>query len=253
MTGVKEDNTVHILAINGSPRHKNNTEKILKEALTGAHSVPGVTSEIFEFKGRKFEGCKGDCIRYCMREGKCCIDDDLNEFLERWLEADGIIFGSPVYHMGPPGQVKAALDRLGNVLFAYLRGKFPRMNKVCGVIVQGSSRWGGQEITIQFFIQSFLTMNCIPITGDMPQSYLGVAGYAQTWSPDSILEDKLALDSARNLGRRIAETTKIVQAGIQAIKDELPDLYFCKRILEERSKIEIPIDIEWQKKKSERE
>ena len=43
---------------------------------------------------------------------------------------------------------------------------------------------------------------------------------------DGVLDDKEGLTSAANLGRRVAEMTKIVKTGLLALKDELPDEYF---------------------------
>jgi multimeric flavodoxin WrbA len=241
--------SVTILAINGSPRRKNNTSIILNEAIMGAQEVDKVKVDLFEFASKKIEGCRGDCITYCQKEGKCVVKDDLNELIEMWIPADGILFAAPVYHMGPPGQVKCAVDRLGNVQFAYLKGNLPRYNKVCGPIVQGSSRWGGQEITIQFFIEHFLLMNCIPLTGDMPKSYLGVAGYAPTWERDSILKDPIGLEAAKNLGRRVAETARIIKAGTAVLDKELPDIYSYKKIFDKRKEESSSSSLNWQEKK----
>jgi multimeric flavodoxin WrbA len=49
--------------------------------------------------------------------GKCVIKDDLHEVLEKLSQADGIIFGSPVYFHDITGQLKSFLERL---LFPYL-------------------------------------------------------------------------------------------------------------------------------------
>ena len=241
---------INILAINGSPRKKNNTDVMVQEALAGAKEIKGVQTRVFEFSKKKIEGCLGDCILYCGKNGRCVLKDDFNELLDTWLKADGIIFAAPVYHMGPPGQVKAAVDKLGNVLFSYLKGNFPRFYKVCGAIIQGSSRWGGQEIAIQFFTEHFLMMNCLVVTADMPASYIGVIGHAPTWEPGSIREDQAALKTAGILGRRVAETVKVVKNGLDNLKDELPDDYFWQRIMERRRATETDISLDWQKKQS---
>lgn len=243
---------ITILAINGSPRRKNNTAFMVREALAGAKKINGVRTEVFEFSKKTIQGCRGDCILYCGKTGQCVLKDDFNELLDAWLRADGIIFAAPVYHMGPPGQVKAAIDRLGNVLFAYLKGNFPRFYKVCGAITQGSSRWGGQEITIQFFVEHFLLMNCLVVTADMPASYIGVIGYASTWEPGSIREDQAALNTARILGQRVAETVKIVKNGLNSLKDELPDEYFWQRVMEKRKAVDTEISLNWQKEATPR-
>jgi multimeric flavodoxin WrbA len=223
---------VSILGIVGSPRKNGNTEIMVNEALEGAGEVQGVQTYSYSFHGKKIGGCLADCLAYCRKNGACVLKDDFPGFMEAWLKADGVIFGAPVYHMGPPAQVKAAIDRLGNVLFTHLGGQMVRFNKVCGAVVQGSSRWGGQEITAQFLVEHFLTMNCLPIAGDKPGPYLGAIGHAEkACKRDSILADEFALRAARNMGKRVAETARIVQAGMAQLAGELPDIYFFSRLM----------------------
>lgn len=238
---------IRILGINGSPRKQNNSSIMLERALKGAQKVEGVEVEVYNFSGKEFHGCKADCMAYCMKNGKCSIKDDLNDLFEQYMAADGVIWSAPVYHVGPPAQVKAALDRMGNIMFSYLKGKVPHLTKPCTAVVQGSSRWGGQELTIQFFIESFLLMSCIPVTGDMPKSYFGVAGYAPTWEYGSIEEDQVALDTAENAGLRVAEMTKIIKTGLVQCADELPDLYYPAQVFEERRNRQDKISMNWQK------
>jgi len=240
--------TINILGINGSPRSKSNTAIILDRALQGAASVSGVCVETYNFCDKDFCGCKATCMAYCLKNGKCTIKDDFNQFMELYLKADGVLWAAPVYHAGPPGQVKCVMDRLGNVLFSYFRRESPRLNKACGAIVQGSSRWGGQELALQSFINHFVLMKCVPVTGDMPKSYFGVAGYAPTWKPGSICEDQLALMTAENTGIRVAEMAKILKDGTEQQREELPDVYFLDKILEKRRNREETIDMEWEKK-----
>lgn len=219
-----------VLLINCSPRPKSNTGILLDKAQAGVLKVKGFQTSHFELAGKRMEGCRGVCSEFCASKGSCLIKDDFAEFQRLWLEADGIIYGTPVYHMGPPAQIKCAIDRLGNVLFASLKKEMPRFLKPCGVIVQGSSRWGGQEITAQFFVAHSLLMNCLPVTGDMPMSYIGVLGYAPTWESDSILSDEAALCASENLGVRVAEVVKIITLGREACSSELPDVYWLERM-----------------------
>lgn len=154
----------------------------------------------------------------------CAIKDDLASFWEEYVWADGIVWAVPVYHVGPPGQVKCAMDRLCNMQWGYFKGKYPRWNKAVGACVQGATKWGGQELVIQWLAESALLMKCIPVAADPPKSYFGVAGDAGSWDKDGILEDSQALELAENLGRRVAETAKIIQRGIQA-SPELEMMY----------------------------
>jgi len=225
---------VRIMAINGSPKPKNNTSILLEEAIRGALDVGGVEVERFGFAGKKISPCLGGCSAYCRQHGICAREDDFDEFASMWLRADGIIFGTPIYHMGPPSQVKAALDRLGEIFFASSGGRYPRFCKVGGAIVQGGVRYGGQEVVIQQIIDHFLLMNCLPVTGDMPESYLGVGGFAP--NTEYLREDRVARETAYSLGRRVAEMAKIVKAGVQALSAELPAEYFYSRRLPDRNK-----------------
>ncbi len=229
-----EGSQYQVLLINCSPRPKNNTSILLDKARAGILKVKGVQTSHFEFAGKTFEGCKAVCREFCATKAHCVIKDDFEEFMRLWLKADGIIYGTPVYTMGPPGQIKCALDRLGNVIFASFKKEMPRFLKPSGFIVQGSDRWGGQELTAQSFVTMFLSMNCLPVTGDMPDSYIGVLGQAPTKDPTSILTDEVALRSAENLGIRVAEMVKIIALGREACSSELPDVYWLERMRERR-------------------
>jgi multimeric flavodoxin WrbA len=219
---------VTILGIAGSPR-AGNTEIMVQEALAGAAKVPGVQTQFFSFHRRRFAPCVGECWEYCASHGDCCFMDDFQEFFELWLAADGILFGVPVYHMSVPAQVKAAIDRLGNVLASYFGDDLPRFSKVCAALTQGLDAFGGQELTLQYLLEHFVLMNCLAVSGDLLQSYIGAAGVAPGIELDAIRRNERALAVARNVGRRVAEMSRIVKVGLAALGDELPEKYFFRR------------------------
>jgi multimeric flavodoxin WrbA len=86
---------VEILGISDSPRKGANTAILVKKALEGAASVLGVKTEFYEMAGKKLHHCMG-CLE-CSERGVCVFKDDLQDFIKRWMEADGIIWGAPVY------------------------------------------------------------------------------------------------------------------------------------------------------------
>jgi multimeric flavodoxin WrbA len=219
---------VNILGIAGSPR-AGNTEIMVREALAGAEQVPAVQTHFFSFHRRRFDPCVGRCWKYCAREGTCCYQDDFQEFFQLWLGADGILFGVPVYHMSVPAQVKAAIDRLGNVLASYYGDDMPRFSKVCAALTQGMDAFGGQELTLQYLLSHFVLMNCLALSGDLLKSYIGAAGISPSTDLDAIRTDDGALAVARNLGLRVAEMSHIVKAGMAVQGDELPATYFFRR------------------------
>lgn len=223
-----------VLGVVGSPRKNANTAKLVKRALEGAMSVPGIETEFYQMAGKKFHCCMG-CY-HCLETGACVFKDDFQDFVRRYMEADGIIWGSPIYHMSITGLMKNVIDRLGNsTLCNWIKrgADIPRLNKVCGTLTIGATRYGGQDLVNTFMIQSSLLMNGVVVSGDtILGNYIGAAAYTGGLSPeqlkskDVVLQDEEGMMCAENLGKRVAEMSKIVKAGIEAVKEELPSEYF---------------------------
>jgi len=133
--------------------------------------------------------------------------------------------------MGPPSVVRAAIDRMNELRFQtswnHKQKQYPRLNAAGGVIVQGGSLYGGQEITMQFFMQHFMLLQCLPVTADMPESYMSVGGMVRSKEAAENNEDLLKL--SESLGRRVAEMARIKKAGMMLAQDSLPDEYFPSR------------------------
>lgn len=112
-----------VYAINGSPRKNRNTATLLQKALEGvkeSNKNQEVETEIINLYDLNYTGCKScfACKRIGSRSyGKCAIKDDIYEVLEKLSQADGIIFGSPIYFGNISGQLQEFLERL---LFQYL-------------------------------------------------------------------------------------------------------------------------------------
>ncbi len=101
-----------VIAINSSPRENGNTENAIKMVFNELEQQ-GIETEIISIGKDKISGCKSCGACFKMRNNKCSISDDrLNDDIEKLLEADGIILGSPVYYAAINGTLKAYLDRL---------------------------------------------------------------------------------------------------------------------------------------------
>jgi multimeric flavodoxin WrbA len=112
-----------VYAINGSPRKNKNTSILLQKALDGVKESAKdkeIETEIINLYDLKYTGCKScfACKRLGGKSyGKCAVKDDLQEVLEKVSQADGLIFGSPIYFGTITGQLQSFLERL---LFPYL-------------------------------------------------------------------------------------------------------------------------------------
>jgi len=229
--------SVKILGIVGSPRHRSNTEVMVREALAGAEETGNVETELFLLAGKKILPCIS-CFK-CSEQNDFCIfrfKDDMNEVYEKYISADGLIIGSPVYHLSISGILKNALDRLGQGISSkYRESGRPWFCKVGGVLTQGMAKFGGQEYAMQFLVDHLLLMNNIVVSPDSINA-IGVAG---TFQGERVRKagvigeyDPTALSRSRVLGKRVAEITKIVKAGVKTLKNELPEEY-TKYVLHE--------------------
>lgn len=97
-----------IFALEGSPRRSGNSTIMLDQCLSS------LTKDDIVYRFRASEltikSCKG-CLR-CNVLGRCCIsDDDWTKISKAIMDADTLIFSSPVYFLNFPASVKAVLDR----------------------------------------------------------------------------------------------------------------------------------------------
>jgi len=108
-----------VIALNGSPRKKWNTARLLEKALEGAASQ-GAETELIHLYDLDFKGCIS-CFA-CKTKGgesygKCAVEDDLTPILRKVEEADAIILGSPIYFLDFSGEMRSFMERL---LYPYL-------------------------------------------------------------------------------------------------------------------------------------
>jgi multimeric flavodoxin WrbA len=76
----------------------------------------GIEVEVIDICAARPRGCMA-CF-YCHREknGTCVIQDDpVNEWIQKAVEADGVIFASPTYFANVTSEMKALIDRMGMV------------------------------------------------------------------------------------------------------------------------------------------
>lgn len=100
-----------VLAINSSPHAENGcTAKMLQYILAGMQEA-GATTEVVNLGKLKINPCLGCFNCWFKTPGKCVINDDVAEILQKYLDADFIIFASPLYFYNVSGLMKNYLDR----------------------------------------------------------------------------------------------------------------------------------------------
>ena len=100
--------------INGSPRRNKNTAQMLESAMKGAREA-GAEVEMVHLYDLNYKGCMSCFL--CKRKGNtanglCGFKDELQAVLERVVDADVLVVGSPVYDSFPSAMTRAFIERL---------------------------------------------------------------------------------------------------------------------------------------------
>jgi multimeric flavodoxin WrbA len=97
-----------VLGISTSPRIKGNTDLLLREALAGAESA-GAQTEYLRVCDLNIAPCV-EC-NSCYKTGRCRVEDDYHMVLAKILDADRLIFATPIFFMSVCAQAKILIDR----------------------------------------------------------------------------------------------------------------------------------------------
>ena len=189
-----------IVGISCSPRKGKSTKFALDVCLQAVkETVPDVETMLIELSDMKMNGCLA-CGK-CMKVLECSQEDDFPKMIPILSDPElaGLVIATPVYFGSMTSQCKAFLDRC--VIFR--RNGFLLRNKVGGVVAVGGVRNGGQELAIQAVQAAMLVQDMVIVSEGQPTSHYG----ATLWSghPDGIEKDAFGLETARNLGKRLAE------------------------------------------------
>jgi multimeric flavodoxin WrbA len=184
-----------VLGIMGSPRRKSNTEILLDKALEGAREVGAEVEKVLVSK-LKISPCLE--IYACLKDGNCAIKDDMQLLYQKLLEADHIIFASPMFFYGITSQAKAIIDRCQALwVRRHALGMGKEDNRVRrGVFIsvgatQGKKLFDGAVLTVKYFFDAI----GVKYSGDLLVRGIDKKG--------QIEEHPAAIEDAFRLGREL--------------------------------------------------
>lgn len=185
-----------VVAFNGSPRKEGNTAHLLQAVLESVQAND-IETEFVQVGGRPLQGCTA-CMECKENQDKRCAitKDKLNEYLEKMIEADGIVVGSPTYFADLSAEAKALLDRCCFV--ALQNGGLFRGKVGAGVV---AARRGGATHVMDSILKPFQMSEMY-----MPGSKYWNMGYGL--APGDVTQDKEGMLNMQNLGSRIAYLLK---------------------------------------------
>ena len=135
-----------VIIISTSPRKNSNSHALAESFAKGAMSA-GNEAEIVSLIGKKIDFCRG-CFA-CQKIGHCVIKDDAIEIEQKVLDADVLVWATPIYYYEMSGQMKVMIDRL-NPLFPkdykfrdvyFLASAAEDEEEVPGRAIEGTKGW----------------------------------------------------------------------------------------------------------------
>ena len=138
-----------VLAIQGSPRKKGNTDIVLDRILRAVRKKGHRSLGKLYAADMDVSGCI-ECFacQKCEGEPGCSIEDDMETVYKKMLSADLIVLATPVFCWGATAQLKSILDRLyatfkfdSDPYISLLEGK-----SVALVVTAGGSEKEGADV-----------------------------------------------------------------------------------------------------------
>jgi multimeric flavodoxin WrbA len=182
-----------VLVAIGSPRRNGNSASLAKQVAAGAKVVGAKVETVF-LQGMNIQPCTAcDACRKKLKKD-CIIKDDMRALYPKLKSADAIVIASPIYWFTISAQTKLFMDRWyalgGDDGYALAGKKFA----IVLAYADADPFTSGAVNALRTFQDAF--------------NYIGaeVVGtvYGSAWKAGEIKKNKALMDSAYELGRKLA-------------------------------------------------
>ena len=197
LRGEREETTMNVLLINGSPHKQGCTNTALTE-VAKALNEQGIETTIFHIGSAPVAGCIG--CGGCAKAGKCVFGGPVAEVLPLVEQADGIVFGAPVHYATAAAGMLGFMHRL-----AFSAGRLLR-HKPAAVVVSACRAGTTAALEALEKVPQFLEMPLVSST------YWPMVHGANNVGAD-VEKDEEGTQIMRNLGRNMAWILRCIEAG----------------------------------------
>ena len=185
-----------VLLFNGSTRKNGCTYLALAE-IADTLAREGIATQILQMGSSPVRDCIG-CDQ-CSSIGSCIFGDDVvDPWIEAARQADGFVFGSPVYFSHPSGQLLSAMDRM------FYAGGDAFVHKPAAAVV--TARRAGTTASLDAIQKHFTDAQMPVVSSTYWNMVFGPA-------PELVRQDQEGLQTMRNLGRNMAWLLRCIEAG----------------------------------------
>ena len=188
-----------VVAFNGSARKDGNTAILIRHVLEVLEKE-GIETELIQLSGEQIHGCMacGTCRKVKNKECKI-VNDNVNLYIQKMAESDGVILGSPTYFSMMSPEMKALIDRAGFVA----RSNGDMFKQKVGAAIVAVRRAGG--IPTFDAINHFFLINQMIVPGS---SYWNV-GFGL--NKGDVEKDDEGIKTMEDLGRNMAWLLKKIK------------------------------------------
>ncbi len=181
-----------VVAFNGSARKDGNTAILIRRVLQELEAE-GIQTELIQLADQQIRGCMacGTCRKLNNKECKI-LTDNVNLYIQKMDEADGIILGSPTYFSMMSPELKALIDRAGFVAM----GNDAMFKRKVGAAVVAVRRAGG--MTTFDAINHFFLISQMIIPGSLYWN-IGIGR-----AVGDVLQDEEGMKTMETLGKNMA-------------------------------------------------
>lgn len=100
--------TMKIVVLTGSPRRNGNTNYLAEQFIAGAKENG---HEVFRFDCAEHEVAGCMACNHCGTNGNCVLKDDFGIIRPHLIDANMVVFVTPMYYFGFSAQLKSVVDR----------------------------------------------------------------------------------------------------------------------------------------------
>jgi multimeric flavodoxin WrbA len=181
-----------VIAFNGSARKKGNTTILLNLVLDELHKKK-IETELIQLAGKSLQGCIACYKCFKNKDKRCAVKKDaLNDYLQKMIEADGILLGSPTYFSDISAAMKALIERCGMVS----RANGDLFKRKVGAGVVAVRRAGA--------IHAFSSLNFFFLIGQMIVPGSSYWNVAIGRDPGEVKNDEEGVQTMKTLGVNMA-------------------------------------------------
>lgn len=181
-----------VIAFNGSARKDGNTA-ILLNSVMDEMKTSGIETELYQLSGKPIQGCIACMKCFENKNKRCAVEKDIiNECIEKMLEADGILLGSPTYFADVSAGMKALIERCGMVS----RANNDMLQRKVGAGVVAVRRAGAYHV--------FSSLNAFFLIGQMVIPGSSYWNLAHGRLPGEVTKDEEGMKTMKQLGQNMA-------------------------------------------------